>query len=78
MADLRSLEKRKLIAANIDRAISESGLSMWKVARKTGIHYNTLNNWVSCRAVPSAMGITALAEALGVTTDYLLKGEDKR
>lgn len=76
MAGLRSLKKQKRIAENINRAISKSGLSMWKIAQKTGIHYNTLNNWVSCRAVPSAIGIAALAEALGVTTDYLLKGED--
>lgn len=75
MADLRSLKQRKRIAENISRAIAESGLSMWKVAQMTGIHYNTLNNWVSCRAVPSAIGIAALADALGVTTDYLLKGD---
>lgn len=74
MADLHSLKQRKAIAENINRAISESGMPLWRIAKKTGIHYNTINNWVSCKTVPSAIGIIVLAETLNVSTDYLLKG----
>lgn len=46
------------------------------VAQKIGISRRTLEGWLSKRIFPSVDVATTLAQALGVTVEYLVTGHD--
>lgn len=47
-----------------------------KIANAIGVARNTVNRWCTGRAVPDLNSIAALSDALGVSTDYLIKGAE--
>jgi transcriptional regulator with XRE-family HTH domain len=49
-------------------------LSQTELAKLVGLHYNHLGRYERGSSQPSAEALGKLAEALGVSTDYLLEG----
>ena len=52
------------------------GLSTYALCKQTGIPQSTFSAWKIKDRVPDNNYIVILADALGCSTDYLLKGED--
>ena len=50
------------------------GLSQTDLGKKTGVHYTHIGRYEAGRSVPTAETLKSLAEALGITTDYLMSG----
>ena len=64
------------IGERIKRLREAAGLSQWKLAAAAGVPQSTLWRWETKGAAPGSTKLSALADALGVTTDYLLgRGE---
>ncbi len=54
----------------------ESGLSQYALADKIGLCQKSIDCWEKGKTEPKASSLIALADYFGVTTDYLLGGED--
>ena len=51
-------------------------ISQEKFAAYTGIHFRTFKGWVHFNRIPDAITCCDIADALGVTVEYLARGED--
>lgn len=60
------------LAANIRAARARADLSQSEVAEKVGVNVGTLQKYERGDMTPGADKIPVLAEALGVTPNYLL------
>lgn len=60
-----------------DKLRLDRGLSMYKVAKDTGIAQSTLSEWKTGKTNPKIDKIEVLANYFGVTVDYLLGNEEK-
>lgn len=58
------------------RLLDEKGLKNADVARATGISDMTLSDWKRGKTRPKADKIAKIASFLGVTVDYLVRGEE--
>lgn len=58
------------------RLLDEKGLKNADVARATGISNMTLSDWKRGKTRPKADKIEKIASFLGVTVDYLVRGEE--
>lgn len=56
--------------------ISERGISVYRVAKETGIPASTFTDWKNGRSVPKAEKMKRIADFLGVTLDYMLGGTE--
>ena len=54
--------------------LAERGLSVWKVAKETGVPAATLYDFANDAHVPSAKTLQRVADYLDVSVDYLLTG----
>jgi transcriptional regulator with XRE-family HTH domain len=54
---------------------TERGLSQTELGERVELHYNHIGRYERGGARPTADALRRLADALGVTTDYLLEGE---
>ncbi|MBO7310488.1 MAG: helix-turn-helix transcriptional regulator, partial [Clostridia bacterium] len=52
--------------------INERGMSVYRVAKETGIPASTFTDWKNGRSVPKADKMKRIAEYFGVTLDALL------
>lgn len=68
---------RRMVAGMIDerirRARKASGQSLRSLAAKAGISHTTLNKYEHGEQVPGSRQLAAIAQALGVRTEYLLR-----
>lgn len=64
------------IADKILKLRKEQGLSQEAFAEKLGVSRQSVSKWESGTAVPDTEKILAMSELFGVSTDYLLKGEE--
>lgn len=53
---------------------SQRGLSQTELGSLADIHYTHIGRYEAGRSIPTAETLKALANALGVTTDYLMDG----
>jgi len=53
---------------------AQRGLSQEELGEKVGLHYNHIGRYERAESRPSAAKLSALAEALGVSSDYLING----
>ena len=65
------------IAERIVDRMEALHLNAKQLASRSGITYNSINNYIRGLNEPSCTNIVALAAALQCTTDYLLGIEDK-
>lgn len=61
-------------AKRITEILKERGMTQLQLAQESGISASSISEWTggSIRREPKAMGLKAVADALGVSTDYLL------
>jgi transcriptional regulator with XRE-family HTH domain len=52
----------------------KAGLSQTGLAKKAGVPFRSVQNWEQGVRVPRPQALLALAEALGTTTDVLIRG----
>lgn len=58
------------------RIRDERGLTDYKVAKLTGIGQSTFSDWKNGRTKPKTSKLEKIADALGVSLDYLLTGKE--
>ena len=62
----------------IERAILDSGKSMYKVAKETGIAQSTLSDWRNGHSKDIGyMKLRKIAASLGTTPDMLVDDDDR-
>ena len=66
------------IAARIRIARLDAGLTQQELGERAGIHPMMVSRYESDKAVPNVQNLLALADALGVSVDYLLGRVDER
>ena len=59
----------------LERLIKEKS-SRKEIARECGIAVNTIAMWIKRKSLPNAHTAVKLANALGVSADYLMTGEE--
>ena len=68
--------QRSELTERVFRLLDEKGLTNKDLERVTGKSSSTVSNWKSRMSPLDADLIAPICELLGVTCDYLLKGED--
>lgn len=59
-----------------DKLRKNKGVSVYRVAKETGISQSTFTAWKSGEYVPKHEKLVKLADYFGVSVDYLLTGEE--
>ena len=67
--------ENKTIAGRIVNALNRCGVSQRQLADATGMTEVTISRYVKGKRIPSAEILGRIADALGVTTDYLITGK---
>lgn len=70
--------KRILIGRNLQKAIKKKKITQRELASMIGRTEGLISYYCSDKRTPNISTICLLTEALGVSVDYLLYGEDKR
>lgn len=65
-------EEAKAIGSRIKDAMLQQGLSQRELAKRAGATEGSVSRYISGDRTPDARTIVKLADALGVTTDYIL------
>jgi len=55
----------------------QKGLSQAELGNSIGLHYNHISRYERGESKPTAKSLKALAECLGVSTDYLYDGQEE-
>jgi transcriptional regulator with XRE-family HTH domain len=64
---------------NLKAELTYSDTLVKELSAKTGIKKHTLDNYLNTHnAIPSAEAVVKIADALGVTVEYLVTGDEKR
>jgi transcriptional regulator with XRE-family HTH domain len=64
---------------NLKAELGYSGMLVKELSAKTGIKKHTLDNYLNTHnAIPSAESAVRIAQALGVTVEYLVLGQEVR
>ncbi len=66
---------KEIIAANLIRYRKGLGLSQEQLATTTGVTRQSINNYENAKTLPDSKTLSALARALSVTLDDLLRSE---
>lgn len=62
----------KIFADRLARILGERNMSNAELARRCGIHPNTIGVYVAGSHEPTAGKVAAISKALGVSADWLL------
>ena len=71
----KNYSKVKGVAERIAQALLESGLSQAEVASKLNVFPTAISRWKTGATEPTPSNINALAKALKVDVNWLMKGE---
>ena len=61
-------------ASRLKQLRAQRGLSQSDLAKQVGVHYNHIGRYERGQSKPSAETLSKLAEALGVSADFLMEG----
>lgn len=67
---------KEIIAANLIRYRKSLGLSQEQLAQQAGVSRQSINNYENAKTLPDSKILSALANALGITLDDLLRSQD--
>lgn len=70
-----SSDIRPRFAGRLRDALAASGLTQRELAERARVNFRTLQEWLSGRSRMPAEALPGVAEALGVSCDYLATGE---
>lgn len=65
------------IGSRIDRLMKEKGLTREQLGKEIGTNANTIGHYINGKTEPKIDSIRAIARKLGVTTSFLIDGEDR-
>lgn len=65
-------EKEKLIGERIKQVRKEAGMTQQQLAQRLGIPYQSIGQWERGIRKPKIETLQAIADAIGVSLDYLL------
>ena len=65
-----------MIGRNIKRVLERQGKTQRELAEEIGVTVVTVNRYIHGDRVPKATMLVKIADALGVTTDQLISGEE--
>lgn len=66
-----------MLGTRIRSGMAEKGWGYRRTAREAGISESSLNGYIVGRHEPSAWALASIAQALGVTSDWLLGLEEE-
>lgn len=61
-------------ASRLKQLRTQRNLSQTELAKQVGVHYNHIGRYERGQSKPTAQTLTRLAEALSVSTDFLMEG----
>lgn len=64
------------VGQKINKALYEKGLTIKYLSEKTGIHRNTIRNYIRNDVEPSFFNICCIAQVLDLSLEYLAGWED--
>lgn len=67
----------KLLWFKVDKELARQGISMYRLAKNTGIRATTLQNYKNGNE-PSFKNMCKIADALGVSLDYFRETEESK
>lgn len=67
----------KKFGENLKRVMKEKGITQQRLADLVGVSRSTISKYVTDTAEPSLDVLCDIAIKLGVSCDYLIKGEEK-
>ncbi|AEF82992.1 putative repressor [Leadbettera azotonutricia ZAS-9] len=62
----------------VKRLIEKNGMTQKEAAKASGLSYNTMRGWMYKGIIPIAVDAYKIAQALGVTVEYLVAGKNPR
>lgn len=65
-------------AERFSQLLGESGMTKYRLSKRTGISQTTLGRWEAGSQMPGIGAANLLAEVFGVSADYLLGNTDER
>jgi transcriptional regulator with XRE-family HTH domain len=71
-------DKLTLFGERLRETCSKRGIRAQDLAKKTGISRNTISAYMNGKQWPNAEKFLAIHEALEISVDYLLTGEEQR
>ena len=60
----------------LSETLANKGITAYKISKDTGISQTAISKWKKGEQYPTADKLKILTDYLGVTCDYLLKGEN--
>lgn len=69
---------KEVLPRNLAKLLSAKGWSRYRLAQETGMNQMTIGNICNGIHEPSASKLKTIADALGTTTDSLLKESGKK
>ena len=57
--------------------LEQKGMTSYQLCKKIGINQNTFSTWKTKDRIPPADRLSDIANALGVSVDYLITGENR-
>jgi transcriptional regulator with XRE-family HTH domain len=62
----------------VKQLIKKNGMTQKDAAKSFGLPYNTVRGWMYKDIIPTAIDACKIAQALGVTVEYLVSGKNPR
>lgn len=62
----------------LKKTMEEKNCTMYRLSKSLGVHPTTVSGWVTGKRTPNLEILQKIADALGVTTDYLLDTKPAR
>ncbi len=60
---------------NLKFLVKSANTTQYWIAQQAGVSYHTLSGWMTKKRLPDAEQAYAIAQALGVTVEYLVDGD---
>lgn len=67
-----------MFVQRVKQAMEEKGISQADLVRLTGLSKSSISQYLSGKNIPRQKALTAIADALSVTPEWLTKSENKK
>lgn len=67
-----------MFVQRVKQAMTEQGISQSELVKLTGISRSGISQYLSGKNIPRQKALTAIANALNVTSEWLTEGSDKK
>lgn len=67
-----------MFVQRVKQAMSEQGISQSELVKLTGISRSGISQYLSGKNIPRQKALTAIADALNVSPEWLVEGDNKK